>query len=157
MSEHNLFREMFPLGVAGGLDPADEQRLERHLAACADCSAEFERWRDLAGALRRLPTPQVAAGLIERTRAKVEAQFAAESERRWNRGVLIFLVMFAWTLTLASWPVARLLSGGLLAWLDPAFGRTWLGLAGYTAMVWVSGAVAAATLALRRRLERRTV
>jgi predicted anti-sigma-YlaC factor YlaD len=155
MSEHEAIRELLALAAAGALDAADEQRVERHLRGCAACTAEFEQLQGLANSLRRLPTPQAPASLVERTRARVEWRLAEEAENRWNYSVLVFLILFAWTLTLASWPVVRLMSSGLLGWFDPGFGRTWLSLAVYTALLWLTGGVAAATLALRRRRERR--
>jgi len=155
MSEHETVRELLSLAIAGALDASDEQRVQQHLRGCGTCAAEFELLQGVANALRRLPTPQASASLVERTRARVEWQLAAEAENRWNRRVLVFLILFAWTLVLASWPVVRLLSSGLLGWFEPGFGRTWLSLAGYTALLWLTGGVAAATLAFRRRWERR--
>ncbi len=155
MSEHEAFRQLLSLAAAGALDAADEQRVGQHLRECGSCAAEFEQVQGVANALRRLPTPQVSASLVERTRARVEWHHVAEAENRWNRRVLVFLILFAWTLVLATWPVVRLLSSGLLGWFEPGFGRTWLSLAGYTALLWLTGGVAAGTLALRRRRERR--
>lgn len=156
MSEHEAIRELLSLAVSGALDAADEQPVGQHLRECGSCAAEFELLQGVANALRRLPTPQASASLVERTRARVAWQLAAEAENRWNYRVLVFLILFAWTLILATWPVVHLLSSGLLGWLEPGFGRTWLSLAGYTALLWLTGGVAAATLALRHRRERRT-
>jgi anti-sigma factor RsiW len=156
MSEHEAIRELLSLAVSGALDAADEQRVGQHLRECGSCATEFELLQGVANALRRLPTPQASASLVERARARVEWQLAAEAENRWNHRVLVFLILFAWTLVLATWPVVRLLSSGLLGWFEPGFGRTWLSLAGYTALLWLTGGVAAATLALRHRRERRT-
>jgi predicted anti-sigma-YlaC factor YlaD len=155
MTEHEAIRELLSLAAAGALDAADEQRIGRHLRECGSCAAEFEQLQGLANSLRRLPTPQAPASLVERTRVRMEWQLAEEAENRWNYRVLVFLILFAWTLVLATWPVVRLLSNGMLGWFQPGFGRTWLSLAGYTVMLWVTGGVAAATLALRRRRERR--
>jgi anti-sigma factor RsiW len=155
MSEHDVIREYLSLAAAGALDAAEEQRLARHLRECSECAKEFEGWQFLAGELRRLPTPQAPAALVERVRAQVAWQLAEEKQRRSNAWLMIFLVLFAWTLTLASWPVVRLLTSGLIGWFDPSFGHTWIDLAGYTALVWLTGGVAAATLAVRRRRERR--
>ena len=155
MSEHEAIRELLSLAAAGALDAADEQRIARHLRECGSCAAEFEQFQGLANSLRRLPTPQAPASLVERTRVRMEWQLAEEAENRWNYRVLVFLILFAWTLVLATWPVVRLLSNGMLGWFEPGFGRTWLSLAGYTGLLWITGGVAAGTLALRRRRERR--
>ena len=155
MTTHDEIRELLALAAAGALNSDEELELARHLRECTACTAELESWQSLAGSLRRLPTPQPPTGLIERVRAQVEWQFAAEAEQRWNHGVLAFVVLFAWTITLAGWPIFRLLTGDLFGWLSPGFGHTWLGLVGYTVMAWLTGGVAAATLAFTRRRERR--
>jgi anti-sigma factor RsiW len=157
MSEHDEIRELLALAAAGALEPGEERRVETHVASCAPCAAEREDFQFLAGGLRRLPTPQPSAALVERTRTLAERSLAAEEEHRWNRNALAFVILFAWTLLLASWPVVRLLSGGLPGWLEPNFGRTWINLAAYTGFLWLTGGVAAGVLALRQRRERRTV
>lgn len=156
MSEHDSIRELLALAVAGALEPKEQERVERHARECAACAAELDDWQLLASGLKRLPTPQPPAALIERTRAQAELQIVAEAENRWNRRVIAFVILFAWTLTLASWPVVRLLSGNLLGWFDPAFGRAWIGFAGLTALGWLGGGIAAAMLAVQQRRERRT-
>ncbi len=157
MSEHDSIRELLPLATARALDAAEQGRLERHLAECSACAVELDAWRDLAGGLKRLPTPQAPAGLVERTRTRVERQLAAEAERRWNQVVMAFLVLFAWTVTLVSWPIVRLLSEGVASWLDLRFAQAWLGFAVYTALGWLTAGAAAVMLGLRHRRERRTV
>jgi anti-sigma factor RsiW len=154
MSEHDEIRDLLSLAAAGALDQEEEQRVAQHLRTCSTCATELDNWQSLTSGLRRLATPQPSAGLIERTRAAAAWQFAAEGERRWNQGVILFVVLFAWTLTLATWPLVRLVTGGVMDWLQPGFGHTWTGLVGYTAMVWLTGGIAAGTLAVRRRRER---
>ncbi len=155
MSEHEAIRELLVLAVAGALDADEQRRVEQHLAGCAACAAELDAWHDLTGALKRLPTPQPPAALVERTRARAEWQLAAAAERRWNHTVLVFLVLFAWTVTLVSWPIVRLVSGGMLGWLDVRMNQTWVSLAGYTALGWLTVGVAALMLGLRHRSARR--
>ena len=155
MSEHEVIRELLSLAACGAVDREEEQRIARHLRECESCAKEFEGWQFLANELRRLPTPQVPAALVEQVRSQVAWQFAAEAERRWNTRVLIFLVLFAWTLTVVSWPVIRLLTHGLLGWFEPGFAHTWLGLVGYSALLWLTGGIAAGALAVRQRRERR--
>jgi anti-sigma factor RsiW len=155
MSDHAKIREWLALAAAGALEPDEETEVERHLGACEECSAEFERWRVLASGLRRLPTPQPSAALVERVRARMEEAVAAQSEKRWNHGVLAFLVLFSWTLTLASWPIVRLVTHGVESWLDVGFTSSWTDLIGYTALGWLTAGVAAMILAWQRRRERR--
>lgn len=157
MTEHDEIRELLVLAAACALEPAEQLRLEQHLIGCAACAAEWEQWRELAGALRRLPTPQPPPALVERVRARAEAELAREAEGRWNRAVMAFLVLFAWTVTLASWPLVRLLGGSVLAWLGMPATQAWLWLGSYTVLAWVTAGVAAALLGLRYRSARRTV
>ena len=155
MSDHEKICEILPLAASGALDASDEQRVAQHVAACPACAAALDGWRELARGLERLPTPLAPAAMVERARLAVNAHLAAEAERRWNRKVLAFLILFAWTITLAGWPVFRLVAQGVAGWLDPSFDRTWLALVTYTVITWMTAGVAAALLALRRRHERR--
>jgi anti-sigma factor RsiW len=155
MSEHDQIRELLALGAAGALEPEEEERVARHIRSCAMCSGELEDWQRLALGLRRLPTPQAPRGLVERARARAEAKLAEETEQRWNRGVMIFLVVFAWALTLLSWPLVRLVSGGLLGMLDPRLNQAWIGFAVFTTLAWLGGGAAAILLSLHQRRERR--
>jgi anti-sigma factor RsiW len=82
MSDHAKIRDWLALAVAGALEPEEQTEVERHLGGCEECSAEFERWRVLASGLRRLPTPQPPAALVERVRARMEEAAAAQTEKR---------------------------------------------------------------------------
>lgn len=155
MSEHDKIRELLALAAAGALEPDQMRKLEAHLAGCAECARELEGWNGLAGRLRRIPTPRPPVALVERTRARMVAVLAAEAERRWNVSLLMFAVLFAWTLTLAGWPIARLLSNGAASWLDLSFRQAWLGYAAYTAVGWVTAGVATVILGVRHRTSRR--
>ena len=157
MIGHDKVRELLTLSAAGALGASEQQMVERHLAECAECARELEGWNALAGGLRRLPTPRPRAGVVERTRALVGKQLAAEAERRWDMGVLVFLVVFAWTLVLVSWPIVRLMSEGMLGWMDSGFHQTWVWLAVYSALGWLAAAAAAVALGLRQRELRRKV
>ena len=155
MNEHESIRELLALAAAGALDEDEQRELGRHLAECSACNAELDAWRGLAASLKRLPTPQAPSMLVERTRSRVALELAAIAERRKSYWVMAFLVLFSWTVTLVTWPVVRLLSGGVLSWLDLGFNQTWFGLAGYTALGWLTAGVAGAVLAVRRRREGR--
>ncbi|MGH9744615.1 MAG: hypothetical protein ACRD59_00720 [Candidatus Acidiferrales bacterium] len=154
-SDHEKIRDLLALAAAEGLESKESERVMQHVRACAECSAELEQWQLLAGGLRQLPTPQPSPGLVQRTCARAEAQFVEEREHLWNRRVMISLVVFAWALTLTSWPLVRLLSGGFLSLLDPRLNQSWLGFAGFTSLVWLTGGVAAVLLSLHQRRERR--
>jgi hypothetical protein len=117
----------------------------------------MQNWQALAVGLKRLPTPQAPALLVERTRARMVARMAALAEQRTNHWVIAFLVLFAWAVTLGTWPIVRLFSDGLLSWLDWNFNQTWFGLATYATVIWVTAGVAAAILGLRKHREGRLV
>jgi anti-sigma factor RsiW len=153
--EHAEIREQLALLVAGALDSDTAARIARHAGTCADCEAELERWQLISSGLRRLPTPQPSHVLFERTRAMVAAQMAERAEQRQNRTVLLLLVSFSWGVTIASWPVFRFATGGLLSLLDIRFHQTWLIFAIFSALTWLAGGSAAVLLSARRQQERR--
>jgi len=155
MSEHNKIRELLALAAAGALTRAEEERVVAHLRSCGICSGEMDALRSIAAGLRRLPTPQPSARLVQATLARAEAKLAEQSEHEWNRRVMIFVVAFAWLLTIVSWPLVRVASSGLQSLLVPQFNRAWINFAGFTALVWLAGGSAAVLLALRQRRERR--
>jgi predicted anti-sigma-YlaC factor YlaD len=155
MSEHDKIRKLLALAAAGAVSSTEKERVALHLHSCEACSGEMDCWQSIASDLRRLPTPQPSRALFERTRLRAEQKLAEEAEYRWQRGVMVFVVVFAWVLTIASWPVVRLVTGGLLSLLDPQLNRSWISFAGFTALVWLAGGTAAVLLSLRQRRERR--
>ena len=155
MNEHERIREQMPLASAGALDASEERELSQHLAGCAECSAEFERWRELGAGLRRLPTPRAPAALVERTRVQLVAITIERKEQRSTRRTMVWLVLFAWTTVIATWPVLKLISSGAASALDLNFVRTWHVLIGITIFGWVAAGAAAIFLGLRHRQERR--
>jgi anti-sigma factor RsiW len=155
MNKHEQIREQMPLATAGALDAGEERALSEHLSACGDCSAEFEQWRELGAGLRRMPTPQAPLAMVERVRATLMAQVMARAEQRANRRMMAWLVLFAWTTTLATWPILRLISQGAETWLSVSFVHTYHILIGFTVFGWVAAGVAAGVLGARHRFERR--
>jgi cation transport ATPase len=155
MSEHDKIRELLALAAAGTLTTAEEKQIAEHVRSCIACSNELEAWRLIAADLCRLPTPQPSSRLVQATLARAEAKLAEQAEHDWNRRVMIFVVAFAWLLTVASWPVFHFVSGDFGSLLGPQFGRTWISFAAFTALTWLAGGVAAVMLAVRQRRERR--
>jgi hypothetical protein len=155
MTDHDKIRELLALAAADGLDANESEQVMLHARTCAECSAELEQWQLLARGLRQLPTPQPSPDLVQRACARAEARFVDEREHVWNRRVMISLVAFAWALTLVSWPLVRLVSGGLLSLFDPRLNQSWLGFAGFTSIVWLTGGAAAILLSVHQRRERR--
>ncbi|MGA8223199.1 MAG: hypothetical protein WB780_16230 [Candidatus Acidiferrales bacterium] len=155
LDSHEKIYELLALAAAGALTPDEELLVARHRETCDECSAELERWGALTGGLRRLPTPQPRAAVVERARALAEARLAGEMEHRWQRAVIIFLVLYSWILTVVTWPIFRLITGGLLAWFEPGFNNYWFLFAVFTSLAWATGGVAAVLLGRHRQQGRR--
>jgi anti-sigma factor RsiW len=155
MSEHDKIRELLALAAADTLTSAEEKQVAEHVRSCVACSKELEAWQPIASELRRLPTPQPSSWLVQATLARAEAKLTEQAEHDWNRRVMIFVVAFAWMLTIASWPVFHFVSGRFGSLLGPQFSHTWIGFTALTALEWLAGGVAAVMLAVRQRGERR--
>jgi anti-sigma factor RsiW len=151
MSEHDKIRELLAMASAGALTENEELRVSRHARECAACTAEIAEWQALTAGLRRLPTPQPSARLIEITRASVAQHLSERAERRWDQGVMISVLVFGWVLAAASWMVLRFLSGNYLVWLSPEFARPWLDVSLYSGLLWLTGGLAAVMLGMKRR------
>ena len=85
IDRHEKFRELVSDRLDGGLDPASEQRLERHLADCPRCrmaEREYLRERALLRGLRDLPAPR---DLWARTAAALDREIARHPRRRSRR------------------------------------------------------------------------
>jgi predicted anti-sigma-YlaC factor YlaD len=155
MNDHDKIRALLSLAAADVLEPGEEKQLLDHLRTCDSCGAELEKWKLLAGGLRRLPTPQPRSIVVERARAQAQIRLTEEIEHRWNRSVIIGLLVFAWILTLLSWPLVRLFTGGVLGMLDPRFNHAWIVFGLFTTTVWLAGGAAAVLLSMQQRRERR--
>ena len=155
MNDHGKIRDLLALAAAGALSASEEEDVARHIRSCDACSQELSSWQSLAGDLRRLPTPQPSAAVVQRALRLAEARLADEAEYRWQRGVMVFVIAFAWVVTIASWPLVRLVTGDFLTLLDPRLNHAWISFAGFTTLVWLAGGSAAVLLSLRQRRERR--
>jgi len=152
MSEHDKIRELLALAAADALTHAEEEQVAEHVRSCTACSTELGAWRPIASELRRVPTPQPSPWLVQATLARAQAKLTEQAEHDWNRHVLIFVVAFAWLLTIASWPVFHFVSGRLL---EPQLSNSWISFAVFTAIGWLAGGVAAVMLGIRQPGERR--
>jgi hypothetical protein len=155
MSEHDKIRGLLALAAAGALTSAEQKQVAEHVRSCIACSNELGAWRPIASELRRLPTPQPSSWLVQATLARAAAKLAEQAEHDWNRRVMIVVVVFAWLLTIASWPVFHVVSERFGSLLEPQFSHSWIGFAAFTALGWLAGGVAAVMLAVRQRGERR--
>ena len=157
MSEHDKIRELLALAAAGAVTSTEEKQVAEHVRSCVACLNELDAWRPIASELRRLPTPQPSAWLVQATLARAEAKLIEQAEHDWNRRVMIVVVAFAWLLTIASWLVFDVVSGRFERLLGPQFSHTWMSFAAFTALEWLAAGVAAVMLAIRQRGERRLV
>ncbi|MFF5227344.1 anti-sigma factor family protein [Dactylosporangium sp. NPDC000521] len=82
--EHELVRPLLGGYVLGGLDDADQARVDAHLSGCAGCRAEVDRLAPVPELLQRLPPGPSPAPLEAPTRDGLDAflRRAALPERR---------------------------------------------------------------------------
>lgn len=157
MSEHEAMAGLLALAAAGALDIGEQRRLEAHARECPACRRELEILSAYSQGLRHLPQPAIPAQLMERTRARLMQERAAVADRRWDELMLGALALFAWTVGLTFWFVARILTGGELVIMGANLVRFGTWTAGSTVMVWLTAAVAALALGKRRREMRRAL
>jgi hypothetical protein len=153
--EHDKIRELLALAAADALTSAEEKVVAEHVRSCIACANELEAWQPIASELRRLPTPQPSLWLVQATLARAEAKLIEQAEHDANRRLMILIVAFSWLLTLASWPVFRVMSARFLSLLEPQFSHSWISFAAFVALGWIAGGVAAGMLTARQRGERR--
>jgi len=157
MSEHESMQAWLALAAAGALDIQEQRRLEEHIRECPACRRELEIWSGYSQGLRRLPQPALPAQLVERTRMRVAQQHAAAADRRWDELMLGALALFAWTVGLTFWFVAKVVTGGELVFMGANLVRFGTWSAASTVLVWLTAAVAALLLGRRRRELRRAL
>ncbi|MGC1106027.1 MAG: zf-HC2 domain-containing protein [Candidatus Acidiferrales bacterium] len=155
MNEHDAIRELLPLAAAGVLDAAEEGRLAAHISLCPDCAANLSLWQQVGSNLRRIPTPQAPAALVERTIALAQNHLTRESDRRTERRIVALVIVFSWAFVAISWPLAQLLAHGWQSLLGFGFEQGWENFVVFTAICWLAGGAAAVLLAARRSRERR--
>jgi predicted anti-sigma-YlaC factor YlaD len=153
MKEHSIVRDLLTLAAAGMLDPAQQVRVEAHLRHCEACRSEFNEWAGLAGALRRLPTPQAPARLALQTQ-RLLAQVAISRANQASRLGLACLVAFSWIATFLTVGFVRRFDVPLAQWLDISSTTLW---AVYIGATWLTTALAAGLLGKRWRQEGRTI
>ena len=151
MNEHEDFWDLLPLAAAGGLDQREERELRAHADGCRRCGDELAALQELASKVRNLPTPLAPAGLVERVRRQVHLELAGRADERLNQVLLVFLLLFSWTVTLAGYMVVRLFTGEPLAlWSSlSTTGLRWSVI--YFGVAWFGGAAAVVLLGLNYR------
>lgn len=154
MMEHQSIHAMLPLAAAEALDPADMQRVEQHAAVCDVCRQELQSWGFYARGVAELPPVNAPLGLLERTRARIVEQRELAAARRRTAILLAGLVVFLWSMSVATWMLARILAGGALQvnGVNLLNGMVWSVLS--TALVWMTAVAAAAMLGKNSELAR---
>ena len=111
----------------------------------------------LAAELRRLPTPMPSPALVERVRRIAHLELASRADEKLNRLVLVFLLVFSWTLALVGFFAVRVVAAGTVSVLGLAAlqGSSMSWSMVYFAAAWVSGAVVFIILGLHYRKQRR--
>jgi hypothetical protein len=103
--------------------------------------------------LRRLPTPMPPQALVSRVRRLAHLELAGRADERLNHLVLVFLLVFSWTVSLFAFLAVRLVSGESL--LGSATGPTLSWSVTYFISAWISGAAVLVLLGFHVRKERR--
>ena len=140
MTEHEAIRAQLAALAAGALSEAESAAVRGHLAACALCAAELERWQRLGRALAQLPAAEPSAVRVGRIAALAAARRWQVLERRWNRLVLTGLILYGWALFLVIWPLLPTVTEWLSQQLRlPGFAVVLLALSLWWSFCWVIG------------------
>jgi len=93
--EHRFASDNLSAYLDGELPPGERARVERHLAACADCRRDLETLQETVALVRRVPlVPVPRSFALPATARAVQAR-----HRRWNRA---FGVLRTATVTIAT-------------------------------------------------------
>ena len=109
----------------------------------------------LSRALRRLPTPRPPDALVSRVRRLAHLQLEVRSEEKLDRPVLVFLLLFSWTVSLFTLLVVRLLQVARFELIGNPAAWTLSWSVVYFAYAWVLGAAVLVVLGVYVRKERR--
>ena len=111
----------------------------------------------LGAELRRLPTPMPPSALVDRVRRLAHLELAGRADEKLNRLVLVFLLVFSWTVALVGFLAVRVAAAGTVSILGLAAlqgsGLSWSVV--YFAAAWISGASLFVILGLHYRKLRR--
>jgi hypothetical protein len=107
----------------------------------------------LAAELRRLPTPMPSPALVQRVRRIAHLELASRADEKLNRLVLVFLLVFSWTLALVGFFAVRVVAAGTVSVLGLAAlqGSSMSWSVVYFAAAWVSGAILFVVLGVQYR------
>jgi hypothetical protein len=116
-----------------------------------------EELESLGTELRRLPTPMPPPALVERVRRLAHLELASHADEKLNRLVLVFLLVFSWTVGLVGFFAVRVVASGTASVLGLAAlqGSSLSWSAIYFGAAWISGALLFVILGLHHRKQRR--
>jgi hypothetical protein len=112
---------------------------------------------ELAAELRRLRTPMPPPALVDRVRRLAHLELAGRADEKLNRLVLVFLLVFSWTVALAGVLAVRVVASGTVSVLSLAAlqGSSLSWSVAYFAAAWITGAALFVILGLHYRKQRR--
>jgi hypothetical protein len=112
---------------------------------------------ELAAELRRLRTPMPPPALVDRVRRLAHLELAGRADEKLNRLVLMFLLVFSWTVALAGFLAVRVVASGTVSVLSLAAlqGSSLSWSVAYFAAAWITGAALFVILGLHYRKQRR--
>jgi hypothetical protein len=112
---------------------------------------------ELGAELRRLRTPMPHPTLVDRVRRLAHLELAGRADEKLNRLVLVFLLVFSWTVALAGFLAVRVVASGTVSVLGLAAlqGSSLSWSVAYFAAAWITGAALFVILGLHYRKQRR--
>jgi predicted anti-sigma-YlaC factor YlaD len=155
MNQHDEIRPLLALAAAGDMQPDEQRQVNEHLRDCVACTQELAALGALAAGLRTLPSPEMALGLAERTRARVAAELGARVERRRHYLLVGLLLAFGWALTLLSIAGARYFGDDLARLLRVSVTEFEVGFIGYALFAASATALLAGLAGPRHEAQRR--
>jgi anti-sigma factor RsiW len=140
MDEHERVRSELPALAAGFLLADETALIQAHLRECPGCAREWEVWQRLLQALKRVPESRPSPARLSRLVALAQAGYQEVAERRWNRLVLMGLVLYGWALFVVVLPLLPTVVGWLGERLVlPWFAVVCVGLGVWWSFCWVIG------------------
>lgn len=123
MAHCDEYAELISAAIDGALSPAQQEKLDAHLALCPECKALYKELTALHAALSELPPVEAPAGLTERIMAAVAAEqvvpFAPAGKKkasvRWQRWLASAAVLAVVLLGTWSWKPWELRTAGNVA------------------------------------------
>lgn len=129
MRDHTDITGLMSMELDGMLSVEESEALDAHLAECADCRAEWIRWRRIDSLLSAEPAIDPAAGFSNRVLERIDGEVCKE-RRRLTAAVVIggglsvwFLAILSLLIAVALWwltdPLVRLQAAKVLSQLVP--------------------------------------